>query len=150
MKLTKVVDGIEKKLDSMVNRAKSIKSYFAKVAYPRYQKAQIQRWQTENESEGERWTPLNPFYKSIKPFRFAGYDYGGTKMLIATGELLKSVVGKGNSMHQAIFTNTEMVISTSVPYAGYVAYVRPFMEFSQKTIDAWEQDLQDFIDEALG
>lgn len=146
MKLKQVSKGIEDKLDAMTNRAKSIQSYFARIAYPRYQRAQIDRWQTENESEGERWVPLNSIYKKSKLWRFAGYDYAGTKMLVATGQLLKSVVGPGSAMHQAIFTNEQMVISTTVPYAGYVAFVRPFMEFSDKTLDAWNKDLQDFID----
>ena len=143
--MEKIVNGVEEKLKDMTNRANSIQAYFARVAYPTYQKAQIERWQSENASQGKKWEKLDPIYAKRKLVKFAGFEYAGTKMLIATGDLFKSVVGPGSKGHQAKFTNTSMTVGTDVSYAGYVAEIRPFMKFSDATIKKWKDDLSDFI-----
>lgn len=146
VKLEVVYDNISKKLESMVDRAKSTQTYFSRVAYPQYQLAQINRWDTENDSETGRWKPLDTLYAHRKLTKFAGYDYGGAKILIATGDLLKSVVGRGSGKHAALFTKEYMEISTMVDYAGFVADQRPFMDFSEATLGEWQEDLARFID----
>lgn len=142
--LEMIHDNVTTHLKSMVNKANSIQSYFARVAYPTYQQAQITRWQTENASETGTWKRLDPVYAIRKRKIYAGYEYGGTKMLVGTGKLFKSVVGPGSG-HAARFTNDAMEIRTTVDYAPYVAEDREFMRFSKATITQWEEDLKDFI-----
>lgn len=142
--LKKTYDKITEKLDRMIDRAKSTQAYFARIAYPMYQRAQIERWQTENMSQGDRWKPLKPGYAKYKLRKYAGMDYGGSKILIATGKLLKSVVGPGQG-HVAVFKNQFMEIGTLVDYAPDVAEERPFMKFGRETIDDWNKRLRAFI-----
>lgn len=137
-------DNVTKRLQSMVDKTKSMQTYFARVAYPRYQRTQIERWMSENQSQMGKWKPLTSLYARQKLSKYSGYDYGGTKMLIGTGILFKSVVGPGDG-HGAKFTNTSMEIKTTVSYAPYVAAHRPFMEFSKATVQAWKKDMQEYV-----
>lgn len=121
------------RLDEMVSRAKNIKSYMVRVAYPQYQRAQIERWETENKSEGVQWKPLNERYAEYKLKTFAGYDYGGTRMLVATGLLFQSVVGTERKYHRRIVADWGFEVRVTLPYAPYVNRVRPFMVFGDRT-----------------
>jgi len=126
-------DGIGKKLDTMISRAKNARAYLNRIAYPMYQEAQLERWKTENVSEGAPWKRLSPRYLAQKKIRFASEPYSGRKMLVATGRLLKSVVGSERRYHRKIVTDKKLIISTTVPYAAEVAEVRPFMVFGNNT-----------------
>src|SRR5579872_4974281 len=87
-------DGVERQLDAMVNRTKQLPAYLQRVVYPQYQKAQIARWQSENASEGNPWPALNDEYAKWKRRKFAGYDGGGNVMMIRTGDLSQSAMGR--------------------------------------------------------
>lgn len=116
----------------MIEKADNPRTFIQNVIYPMYQKAQIERWNTENVSEGQQWKALNPGYAKSKLRRFAAYPYSGTKVLVATGTLLKSVVGSETRYHRKIVTNTGLLVSTTVEYARDVSDVRPFMKFDKK------------------
>lgn len=101
----------------MLERGKSMRGYLNRVTYAKYQKFQMERWKTENASEGTKWKKLSPIYKAYKLKRYGGgprykwiggqgtgrpwkragrwpnYPGSGTKTLIATGRLVSSVIG---------------------------------------------------------
>lgn len=103
-------------------------------AYPVYQQLQLERFQTENASEGDAWPALNDRYRLYKLRRYAGgtrrasktrgagswqsWPGAGTKMMIGTGWLAGAVIGpsqgnpfSGTDRHRAIFTDRRMEIS---------------------------------------
>ena len=128
--------------------------------YPLYQKLQTERFQTENSSEGQKWKPIEEEYRTYKLKRFKSYPGGGRKTLVATSTLGGSVIGQGAPFqgvdkHVALFKKYSMQISvkqggqnaTGKPfdYAGYVAEVRPFMKFSEKSVKLMKDELKKFI-----
>lgn len=127
------IDKINSRLDGIVSRGKSLRSYLNRVVYKQYQQAQIRRWNTENKSEGAQWKPLNSDYAAYKRKKYASYPYSGSRLLVATGTLLKSVVGLDPKYHRKIVTNTGITIMTTLEYAPYVAKTRPFMKWSRQT-----------------
>jgi hypothetical protein len=87
---------IRKKLDEMLERARprSTKDFLTHCAYPMYMVRQMRRWMTEGSSEGVTWAPLSHKYAEWKLINMAGMPGHGAKMLIATGKLFESVVGR--------------------------------------------------------
>lgn len=127
-----------------MDRANSIESYLNRVVVDQYQIVQRKRWMTENASEGQRWEALNPIYAASKLTRFKSYEGGGTKMLIATGKLFKSVIGPGAGFRK-VTTPRSLTISTTNEYAEYVDEVRPFTRYSRETIKKINQGVFDYI-----
>ena len=121
------------RLDEMVKRAKTARAYLNRVVYAQYRDAQIERWNSENQSEGERWKELNPLYFVQKRRRYAAYPYSGFKTLVATGTLLKAVVGSEGRYHRKIVDDFSLEIRVTLPYAPFVNRVRPFMIFGRRT-----------------
>ena len=175
-----VETGIQKNLTSMLDRGKETRAYLNRVVYPQYQKAQQKRWMTEGASEGQKWKPINPDYAEYKLRRYGGgtkYEWiggqgegrpwkpdgkwpvfpgKGSKLLIATGRLVSSVIGPvasgnalfksgGTSEHKKVVGRTSITIYTSVEYAKEVSKVRPFMRFSKKTIQKIRNDYQKWM-----
>jgi len=115
--MKQIQNSIEKNLQGMIERGNSMKGFLNRVTYTQYQKFQMERWKTENASEGGRWKALQPAYKLYKLKRYGGgpkfkwvggqgknrpwqragnwknYPGSGTKTLIATGRLVSSVIG---------------------------------------------------------
>lgn len=141
----KTSDGILKRLDGMVSRSKDVRVVLNRTIYKMYQEAQIKRWDTENTSEGRRWTRLSEPYRLRKLKKYANYPYGGTRILIATGTLLQSVVGGSQKYHRKIVRRDGLTIHTTVPYAPDVAEKRPFMEFSRKTTASWQREILKYL-----
>lgn len=127
----KVTDNITPQLKALLERAKSKQAAFARI-YPVYQAAQLQRFVTENSSEGAPWDKLDPKYAEYKLRRYGGgarraskkrpagewrtWPGAGRKMLIGTSSLAGAVIGPGDhgmegvDHHRAIFTDTSMTI----------------------------------------
>jgi hypothetical protein len=149
--------GVIDNLNSMIEKGKSSKAFLARVAYPMYQARQMKRWITENASEGSHWKALNTNYKEWKRINYAGYPGNGEKMLIRTGALLGSVIGKelqgnpdetqvnekgvtsfsgnlgsGKPKHFVMVTDTTLIVGTEVEYAKHVNSVRPMFTFKQE------------------
>ena len=151
---------VRQKLDAMITRGSSNEAFFIRVAYPLYQARQMRRWITENASEGQKWAPLNEKYKEWKRRHFAGYAGNGEKMLIATGKLASSVIGRelkgdidkveivfndegkpkrittnlsggGMKHHFAAVTNKQLHVWTDVEYAATVNRTRPIWKFGE-------------------
>ena len=142
--LIKVLSGIEDQMKKMLDRSNRMQAYLDRIVYRQYQNAQRERWITENASEGTPWAALNKRYKEYKKKAFASYPGGGSKMLIATGELFKSVIGPGGS-HRKTATDKQLAIYWTTPYAVAVGDIRPFNVFSQKTMNGIYSGLAKFI-----
>lgn len=129
--------------------------------YPLYQKLQTERFQSENASEGQKWKPIQKEYADYKLKKFKSYPGGGRKTLIATSTLGGAVIGRdspfrgGVDKHVALFKKYSMQISVKqggqnaagkpFDYAGYVAEVRPYMKFSEKSMNLMKDELRKFI-----
>lgn len=132
MGLKLVKDNMQAWLDGIVKRESAQTAFLNGVIYPMYQKAQINRWKSENASEGANWLPLNPTYAAKKLEKFAEFKGQGTKMLVATNTLLDSVVGRRNEFHRKKVTRSTLMVGTAVPYAKHVSEERPFMDFDDR------------------
>ena len=128
-----VKNSVEEFHKSLLKKSNIIGAGLARDVYSIYANAQRQRWMTENNSEGKHWDNLSEPYKTYKRKKFAQYPGGGSKMLVATGTLFKSVTGEDLTYHRRIVEKNSITISTTLPYAVYVVETRPFMEFSDKT-----------------
>lgn len=152
VKLIKKKEGISNKLNGLIDRTKSSKTFLQLVLYPMYQNMQMARWMSENTSEGAKWASLTPRYKAYKAIKFVNYPGSGTKMLIAKGRLFGSVVGpKAKSLgfdtsdHRKLITNSKLKVQSATSYARHVAEKRPFMEFGQASKDQMKRALKAFI-----
>lgn len=136
--------GASLKIDAMLDRGQSMRSFLNTNIYRIYQNAQRDRWMTVNNSQGKEWKELDELYAERKRRVYATYEGGGTKILVATGRLFKAVIGTGRG-HKKIVTNKSLYIATSVEYAGFVDEVRTFTTwgspFRQKVMKA----ITDFI-----
>lgn len=128
-----VKSAINRMHGDMLRVGNRVDAALAREIYRIYQNAQRARWMSENKSEGRPWKALNPTYQVKKIKRFAAYPGGGRKMLIATGALQASVIGTDTKHHRRLIERNRMVVATTLPYAAYVAEVRPFMEFGKAT-----------------
>ena len=146
--ISTIENGVKQNLEGMVQRGKSVSAYLSRVVWPKYQKAQNERWQTENSSQGDHWVPLNVQYARYKKKKFASYEGGGNKMMIATGKLSKGARGVDAGYFYKIISDSSFVIGmnlSSVPYAGYAGDARPYMEFSDDTLSDWKAGIRDYI-----
>lgn len=142
--LKQVMSGVENNLQGMLDRSKRMQAYLNRVVYKQYQNAQRQRWITEGASElGSKWKDLDPKYKERKKKIFATYDGRGTKMLIATGRLYKSVIGPGAD-HAKVVTDKRLEVLWTTPYSVYVDEERDFTTFSDKTMEEIYDGLAQF------
>jgi hypothetical protein len=144
-----VENGIVNQLQGMVDRTNRMQAYLNRIVYKQYQNAQRERWMSENASEGTPWKALNPQYAKRKQIKFASYPGQGTKMLIATGQLQKDVIGPSSGGHRKLVTNKSIEVSWTTPYASYVEEVRPFAEFGDKTMATIYDGLAKFIIEGI-
>lgn len=137
--ITKLSDGITKRLDDMVKRVNLVPGYLSRVVYRKYQNVQRERWASENTNrdvDGGAWHALDPSYADYKRRKYKGYPGGGTKLLIRTKRLLNSVVGP--STEQSVIVDKKSIhIYTLVPYAKYVDEVRTFSKYS----DIFKRDI---------
>lgn len=149
-------DGVGKYLDALISRTGSKRTFIQRVIYPMYQDAQQQRWKSENRTEGTAWADINSEYKFNKPRLFASYPGAGRLMMVATGKLFYSVRGPGRgfiadssegiSNHRKVIGDGYMEIYTTLPYAADAGSKRPFMTFSQDTIQEWVEKFRDWLD----
>jgi hypothetical protein len=145
--LTKTKDGISLSIKAIATRGKAISSYLNRYAYPKYQQAQIVRWQTENASEGDTWASLTPAYLKQKKKKFAAYPGAGNATMVATGRLAAAAQGRGPGSLKLV-TNEGMTVGVdlgALPYAQYPGVMRPFMEFSDQTISNITDGIAQYI-----
>jgi hypothetical protein len=146
--LRRTKSGIEDALKATLNRLSKASAYADRVIWPQYQKAQIERWQTENSSQGETWEPLTPQYKKQKRKRFAAYPGAGNALMVATGRLAQGAQGQNPAYFNKLITDKQFVVAVNtgaLPYAKYPGVKRPFMVFNQETIDFWTKGLTAYL-----
>lgn len=136
--LKTVSNGINKMLQGMRQREKALMGYFNRNVLEQYRNLQRNRWMTENVSEsGIEWHKLSDDYAARKRKQFAAYPGQGTKKLVATNRLFKSVIGPGKDFRKVV-TARGLYIATVTPYAKYVDEDRSFTTWSKKS----EQELK--------
>lgn len=122
-------------LIGMINRAKDPRAFLRNVMYPMYVEAQKQRWVTENQSETGQWRSItSEAYRKRKERKYASFRGAGRVLMIATGRL--SDVATGRYGLKRVITTSGMILSIDdevVPYAKYVASIRPIMAFGEDT-----------------
>src|ERR1700744_4257124 len=155
MGLSANIQIVENDLQSWIKNAlngENMAGALRRAVYPMYQQLQMNRFQTQNGSEGTSWAPLNEKYRLYKLKRYGGgkkrptkknpatewksWPGNGTKMLIGTGTLAGAVIGPtstsgnpfsqaGIEAHQALFTDTSMIIT--INSSGVNAENHPFV-----------------------
>lgn len=133
-----------KNLRSIVKQGKNSRTFLQMKAYPIYIKAQMKRWMSENTSQGSQWKALDPRYAARKKKDWWGWEGNGTKMMIASGRLYKSVIGAGAG-HYKMITDKEMIVGTDVEYAKYAGAIRPIVEFNKAFIAKLKADWIEFM-----
>jgi hypothetical protein len=143
-KVTRIQDSITSRLDGMLDRAKSIRTFLDRNIYHMYQDVQRERWMTQNKSEGTEWTKLSPSYAKFKLKKFAQYPGGGSKMMIATNKLFKSVIGPGEGFKKVV-EDRSITISTSIPYAVHADAARTFTTYSPETQQRFRKAVAQYV-----
>lgn len=126
----------------------ALQTWMARNAYPMYKNAQKQRWITQNASEGVTWKEVTTKYQKWKDNMLAknpGKYPGGKRILVLTGTLADSVMGRKLDFHRAIFTERGFSVATTLPYAKYVNDVRPFAGFGDRTTNKIKDSLRAFV-----
>lgn len=142
--LRAVSNGILKSLEGVKEREKALQGYLNRNVVEQYRNAQRTRWMTENASEGQKWTRLNADYAKRKKKVYATYPGAGSKMLIATNRLFKSVIGPGEGFRK-VTTPRSLTISTTVEYAPFVSEARDFTHFGKKTMSEIKRGVMRFV-----
>lgn len=147
-----VEDGIRKNLRAKLDRAKSVSSYLNRTLVRKFQKAQIERWQTQNSSEGAGWEQVNPesAYGKWKRKHYASSYGGGVITMIRTGDLSAGAQMRDDAKDKflKIVSDTSFFVSINtdaIPYASHPGKKRPFMSFGDDTIRDWKQGIMQFI-----
>lgn len=146
--ISQVESGVTKSLEEMIQRGKSVSAYLNRVLLRKFQKAQIERWKTENQSEKEKWQPLTPAYKTYKLKKFASYPGGGRSLMIATGRLASGAQARDAAYFYKIVSDSQFVIginTSALPYSVYPGEMRPYMEFSDETLQDWKAGIRSYI-----
>ena len=133
------------RLGGMLKRAKLVKGWLNRFAYPTVIAKQRLRWQSEGASEGSGWAPLNPKYARRKLTMFRDAPGGGRKILIATGKLVDSVTGDNTESHYKLVTDNRLETGTIVKYAGWVNEKRDFVTLSADTVQELKDSLLDYL-----
>lgn len=133
--ITILRDDITKNLISKISKMDNIDGFLNRVIYPEYQRLQKLRFETVNQSEGSRWKSLTKPYALRKRKMYASKAYGGTVIGVASGKLLRGLVGPGGggSDHRKIVRKGSLTVSTTVGYAGYFDEVRTVTFFNRTT-----------------
>lgn len=145
---TQTSAGIEASLNGMISRSKTMSSYLNRTLFQQYQTAQLNRWQTEGSSEKMPWAPLNPKYERYKKKKFASYPGAGNALMIATGHLSAGATAQDSTYFYKQVTDSQFVVGLNVgalPYAPYPGVLRPYMQFSQETMDSWRKGIADYV-----
>lgn len=150
MKFKTVKNDVRRRLQNMVKAGKSPKAYLNRVLFRQYQAAQAERWMSISgnsggtTSEGDNWDPLTSRYRKWKEGR-RGFLAGGRRMLVATGRLEKAVVRVLPPDGKKVVTDNSLIVTTSIPYAKYVAESRNFVGFGKETIAKMREGLADYL-----
>lgn len=135
---------VTKRLFAKIRLVQDMSGFANRVLYRLYQQKQIKRWDTENESEGDNWKRLNPDYEAYKRRRYAKYPYSGKRIGVATGRLLKSVVGPHED-HKKVRMGQGFLVLTSVPYAQRFDQTRSITGFGKETVEEFRSAVREYL-----
>lgn len=135
---------IERNLAGWIDRARSTEDYIRRVVLEQYRAIQRARWMSENATEGTKWDNLSSDYAKRKKSLYRAYPGAGSRMMIATGRLYKSVIGPGEGFREVI-TPRSITLSSSVEYAKYADESRTFSTYRPETIAKIRQGFKDFV-----
>lgn len=153
MGLQKVKDGVGAELTAIVRRGRNLSAYLDRVVWPSYQQAQIERWQSENASQGAKWVPLNTNYAKTKKKRFAAYPGGGNALMVATSRLSQGAQGRDTAYFGRVVTDKSIQVAINIsalPYAVYPGKTRPFMSFSDEQVKEWTDGAAQYMMRGTG
>lgn len=130
---------------------RNLEAVMTRRIWPMYKDAQAARFQSQGESEGNPWQALTPEYRKWKQkAKYVNRDgkkrpikAGGKQMLVLTGDLYDSLMGKKGGSR--IIKGGTMTINVSLEYAPYVNEARNFTEFSDKTKAAFLKEFKEYI-----
>lgn len=108
----------------------------------------MNRWQSENQSEGAQWAPLSLPYAKLKKKKYASYKGGGNVPMVATGRLVDAATLADSTTSYKLVSQTGIRIGindSALPYAKYVGEKRPFMSFSAATLSDMRAGLKAYI-----
>lgn len=146
--ITLVKAGIQDELMAIVSRGRSISTFLDRVIWPKYQQAQIERWQSENSTQGATWKALEPNYAKRKLTKFAAYPGSGNAMMVATSRLSQGAQGRDGAYFGRLVEETGLTVAintSELPYAAYAGKVRPFMAFSHEQVGEWTAAVAQYI-----
>lgn len=150
--LTMQKDALTEYYLGLLTRQRSLKAFFDRNIYRMYQKAQLKRWQTENESEISpahgKWDALNPDYAKRKLKKYAAYDGHGQQLMVATGKLWKATTGYDSQGMRKTVTDRGIWLAVDIGYVGgarYAAERRTVMQFGDATIKAMKRALARYM-----
>jgi hypothetical protein len=149
--LTQIKGGaLDKFYENMLSRMSQVDAVLARDVFKIYQNLQIKRWTSVTSqaggvtSEGDQWDGLTDTYITRKAKRFASYPGSGRKILIAEGKLFAAAMGTAPDGRVLVEKGT-MTITASRPYAGFVNDLRPFMTFSDPSIETMKDRLKKYF-----
>lgn len=136
------VDNISTRMDEMLKRTSKIQGYLNRVIYPLYQKAQVKRWRTEGASETGPWKQLGEKYLKWRQRHFPA---AGERIGIRSAILAPSMTGATKKDHFKMVTKNELIVGSTLFYAGYFDEDRDINEFSARTEDKWRKNISDYV-----
>ena len=147
---------ISNAFDKFVERVESIdgfrQTFYHDVIYPIYQKAQVQRWDTEGESEGEGWDSISSTWidrkKKLQAKNNAAYP-GGDKIMVFTSDLFKSLTVIGEKWSRVLITPDAITVSSGAPYAKYANDARTFSVWGDATKKDIKDAVKDFVNNMI-
>lgn len=155
MGLSISVDEIQDRVEKVLSRADNARAWLTRVAYKRYQNAQMERWMTKGASQGTPWRDNPSGYKEYKQRKFVNAPGQGRFVMIQTGQLVASVVGptgsqminnsEGIAKHRRIISAKALEVFTTVDYAEEAGSQRPFMNFKKSFYDDLIKEYRDWL-----
>lgn len=147
-----VESSILQKLNELKNSVKNLDAVIARRIWPLYQELQVERFKSQNQSEGETWSPLSPKYYKWKTsrtfFKREGKKVpikaGGKQTLVLTGALYSAIMAKGSGGSRVI-QNGKLIVNITLDYAEDVNERRNFTDFSISSLNKMKQELVDYL-----
>lgn len=138
------------RLQGMVQRGRSVSAYLNRSFYQQFLNAQQQRFQTQNASQQGEWKALDPLYLKR---RIRKWPASGDAILVRTQALAKGSQGLDSSYFYKTVSDDQFIFGINrgaIPYSQYPGAIRPFMSFTQATLDSWHAGISNYIFRGIG
>ena len=172
VRLKSIQSGVSDWIAACEDRVNLIDGYLNRVVKADYIATQRSRFEAQNVGDdfgGGSWASLDSSYASYKRRKFEAYPGAGTKINVATSNLLQSLTlsdsyypspvpkriragrggkasgGESAAGSLAVVDNQSIHIYTMVPYAQYVDEVRTFTTWSQIFWDRINRGIMNYL-----